>query len=419
MPSLPLTRRAGPPVMPGAERFDGGVARMATALLVVGVAASVKIALANVILGIAFLLWLTAVAAGARRWSRSPLWLPAAAWVVATLAATAFSLDPVASLRELGELLTLLLLPMAVTLLDVRTWHRSVAALAAVASASAVVGLVQYAAGASDLGHRLRGLTTHYMTFSGWTLVVILLLVADAAFHPDRRRLRWTVPVAGLCVLALLLSFTRSAWVGLAAGLALVLLLWRPRALLLLPSAGLLVGAAMPSAVRERAVSIVDLQQPSVHDRLCMARSGLDMVAARPLTGLGMGMVQPEYPRYRLPGATRDRIAHLHCNAIQIAAERGLLGLAAYIALLAVFASRCAALLRRRRPGPEVAAVAGCLAAVAGVTVAGLFDYTWGDAEVWIPTLLCLAAPFAFGRMEDEVGKDVAPGPAASAGEAG
>jgi hypothetical protein len=31
--------------------------------------------------------------------------------------------------------------------------------------------------------------------------------------------------------------------------------------------------------------------------------------------------------------------------------------------------------------------------AVAGVTAAGLFEYNWGDAEVWIVTLVSLSAP--------------------------
>jgi hypothetical protein len=39
--------------------------------------------------------------------------------------------------------------------------------------------------------------------------------------------------------------------------------------------------------------------------------------------------------------------------------------------------------------------IVGCLMAVAGVTAAGFFEYNWGDAEVWIVTLVSLSAPFA------------------------
>ncbi len=392
-------RATGRRSSPAAER----AASIAVVLTLAGVAASVKIALANILLGAAAVAWLLALSGGAVRWRRARLWPAALAWIAATLAAVVLSRDPVASARETAELATLLLLPMVVTLLDRRRWDRLLAALAAVASASAAVGLGQYLAGASDLAHRLRGLTTHYMTFSGWTLVVTLLLAADAAFHPDRRRRRWTVPAAALCTVALLLSFTRNAWVGLAAGLALAALLWRPRALLLLPSVALVAGAALPHAVRARAVSIFDLREPSNHDRVCMIRSGLEMVAARPVAGVGMGMVEPAYDEFRLPSATRDRVPHLHCNPVQIAAERGLLGLAAYLALLGVFAARCRTVLSVGGH-PAFPMVAGCLLAVVGVSVAGLFEYNWGDAEVWIVTLVCLAAPFAPAA---EVGRPV------------
>ena len=52
----------------------------------------------------------------------------------------------------------------------------------------------------------------------------------------------------------------------------------------------------------------------------------------------------------------------------------------------------------RRRGQPDLPALAGCLLAVWGVTVAGLFEYNWGDAEVWIVTLAVLAVPFALAR---------------------
>ncbi|MCK5377503.1 MAG: hypothetical protein KAJ97_10490 [Acidobacteria bacterium] len=48
-------------------------------------------------------------------------------------------------------------------------------------------------------------------------------------------------------------------------------------------------------------------------------------------------------------------------------------------------------------------AVAGCLLAVFGVTLAGLFEYSWGDAEVWILTLMCIASPFALIPAEQSI----------------
>jgi O-antigen ligase len=226
---------------------------------------------------------------------------------------------------------------------------------------------------------------------------VALLLVADMAFNRDRRRLLWTAPVFALSTTALLLSFTRNAWVGLAAGLVLVAVVWRPRALFAYPVLALALALTLPRSVVDRVVSIVDLHQGSNYDRLCMLSSGAQMVEDNPVFGVGLGMVERRYPVYRADDAPRWRVPHLHNNVVQLAAERGLLGLAAYLAILATFAVHTWRALRQ--PGQHhFPALAGCLLAVWGVTVAGLFEYNWGDAEVWIVTLTLLAAPFALVR---------------------
>ena len=65
-----------------------------------------------------------------------------------------------------------------------------------------------------------------------------------------------------------------------------------------------------------------------------------------------------------------------------------------HLAILVVFAVRAGQVLRVASPVTRPAVV-GCLMAVAGVTTAGFFEYNWGDAEVWIVTLVSLSAPFA------------------------
>jgi O-antigen ligase len=350
--------------------------------------------MANCLLGLAFGLWIVALLRGEAALHRAAIYLPALGYVAASLGAIVFSQSPRQSLGEPGDLLTLALLPMVVSLLDRKRWDWLMAGLVAVAVASSVVGLWQYWNGASTLAERLRGLTNHYMTFSGWTLAVTLLLVGDIAFNRDRRRLWWSAPAFLVCSATLLLSYSRNAWVGLATGLVLVAAVWKPRALYLYPVLAMVLVMALPGSVLERAVTILDLTHPSNYDRLCMVRSGTEMVKDHPLFGVGLGMVKPTYPEYREPDAPRQRIPHLHNNSLQIAAERGVTGLLAYWALLLTFlVSTWRRLGRGRRA--DLPALAGCFLAIAGVTVAGLFEYNWGDAEVWIVTLTLLSVPSA------------------------
>ncbi|MEJ2189014.1 MAG: O-antigen ligase family protein, partial [Acidobacteriota bacterium] len=292
-------------------------------------------------------------------------------------------------MADLSDLLTLVLVPMVVSLLDARRWQRLLALLAVTATISATVGLFQYARGASTLEHRLNGVATHYMTFAGWTLIVILLLLADMVFGRGRRRLVWTLPTSALCSAALILGLTRGAWIGLAAGVGLAVAIARPRMLILTPLVTATLVLILPPAVVERAASTFDTSQPSVRERIGMLHSGLAMVHDHPILGLGPGMVQPTYQTYRTEFAPERTPPHLHNNLVQIAAEKGLLGVAAYLAILAVFAVHAIRSLKDRSPTGRPAII-GCLLAVVGVTVAGLFEYSWGDAEVWILTLTCL-----------------------------
>ncbi len=332
-------------------------------------------------------------------WRWSPLYAPLIVYVTASLAAVVFSLDPSYSVTQLDDLLTLGLVPMVITLMTRARWEMQLRLVTAVAVASSAVGLWQYAHGASNLSHRLRGLTTHYMTFSGWTLVAVLLLLGDMAFQHDRRRLLWTFPAFAVCTSALFLSYTRNAWVGLGVGLVLVAAVWKPKAFYLYPVVAVLLAVVLPRPVVQRVVSIFDLHQPANYDRLCMAQAAEEMIADHPVFGMGLGMVQRRYPVYRRDDAPRWEIPHLHDNILQITAETGFLGLAAYVAILFVFFRHTWRALRHadRSTFP---ALAGCFLAVAGITVAGLFEYNWGDAEVWIITLACLAAPFALAPEE-------------------
>ena len=364
-------------------------------------AASIKIALANVLLGVAGVAWLAALIRGTARRPHAVILVPVAAYAVVSVLSALLSTDPWHGVSELADLLTLALVPMTISLLDQRRWDRLLFLLAVVLAVSATAGLAQYAFGGDPLQHRMRGLATHYMTFSGWTLVVTLLILGDVFFRRDRRRLMWSLPAVALGVSTLLLGLTRGAWIGLATGLLLAIAVGRPRALILFPLAAMLLFLALPQPVLNRAASTFDPRETATQERLQMYGSGLGMVRDHPILGLGPGLVQPAYAGYRIDEAPA-RIPHLHNNVVQIAAERGIAGLLTYLAILTVFAVHAGRALRGASPVTRPAVI-GCLMAVAGVTAAGLFEYNWGDAEVWIVTLVSLSAPFALVRIPHRV----------------
>ena len=80
---------------------------------------------------------------------------------------------------------------------------------------------------------------------------------------------------------------------------------------------------------------------------------------------------------------------------MQIAAERGLPALAAWLCVVGIAAVDVARLLRRSR-FPCLPATA--LAAIAGMLAAGMFEYNFGDSEFLMLFLGMITLPFAAAR---------------------
>jgi O-antigen ligase len=328
-----------------------------------------------------------------------PLLPPLALFAAASVVSAAFSLDPVHSFGKLPRLVVLLLVPLAAALMDRQWWPRLVAALAIVTTILAVWGIVQYLHGANDLSHRIHGPLSHYMLYAGWVLLGVSVVVAELLLNPARR-LWLLLPPALLGPVALLLSYTRNAWVGLTAGLLLLAAVWHRRLLLLYPVVALALWFVFPRPILDRVISIFDLRQAANYDRVCMTISGLEMVRDFPITGVGVDMVERLYPLYRRDDAPRWRVPHLHNNLVQIAAERGLPALGAYLWLLgAFFAVTWRGL--PRLSGGERAAVGASLTAVLAITVAGLFEYNFWFAVIQYPMLVLMGAGVGFVQRSE------------------
>jgi O-antigen ligase len=216
----------------------------------------------------------------------------------------------------------------------------------------------------------------------------------------------WLVMLAGLVA-----TYTRGAWIGFAAGVLTVAATVRRGRWLLLAGLVLLAGGALlaPHELRHRFLSMADPEEAGVRERVYMWRSGLAMWRERPVLGVGPGGVKRDYSRYALPEAIKKRTGHVHNTPLQILVERGVLGLAAWLAIWAGFFTRCVGLLRRLPAEAivERALVAGSLAAITGFLAGGLSEYNFGDSEVVMVAWALMALPGAVEKKE----QDPHPGP--------
>ena len=283
--------------------------------------------------------------------------------------------------------------------------------------AAIFVGFYQAAimtAAAGDAIYRATGPLGHYMTFSG------VLLVAIPALLTIRGRIGRVAAhlVAGLAVAMIGLTLTRSAWIG--CGTALLVFYGagfiptqekssgkagfqeRPAHYAISLLVALVVitvfvsALAGPEALFERAANTFSMESPNDRDRLAMAATGLKIIEAHPLLGIGPGLMERVYPAWVVDWGFREQNSHLHNNLLQIAAERGLLGLSAWLWMMAAFGILAWRILRSvGATGPGGPEASAALASLTGFLAMGMFEYNFSDSEVLMALLYVVSLPLA------------------------
>ena len=346
-----------------------------------------------------------------------PIKLPLALFMLGTVISLAFSAQPAAGLPQIRKFYVfLILLAVYSTLRKVEQIRGLILTWAAVGGLIAIRGLVQFAARvqeAHSLGRnfydyyapaeRISGFMSHWMTFSGQEMFVLLLLLSFLFFAPDalRRGWIWTLG-AGLMFLALLLGFTRSIW--LASAVAGVYLLWFFRRWLvaLAPLAAVLLFLVSPASVRERFTSLVRPKQgvDSNEFRIVTWRTGVHIIREHPILGLGpegvklhfMDYVPADVPR-PLPSGW---YGHLHNIYLHYAAERGIPTALVLMWLLLKTLFDFGMGLRGLPPGRSNRKflLHGGIAVVVATMVAGFFEVNLGDSEVLTMFLVTVACGY-------------------------
>jgi putative inorganic carbon (hco3(-)) transporter len=340
------------------------------------------------------------------RWPR--ISIPLGLFLAWTLLALAFSPDPrfgIPSVRKMIVYLFLLVVYSAVRTLDEAKWLTL--AWIAVGTFTAGRGLFQYAAdiaGAKaaheDFYHfyiadRIRGFMSHWMTFSGQELYILLLVLAFLLFAPGVKRYLWLlVPCGAVVGLALILSQTRTVWVAALVASLYLLWNWNKWAALALPvllAVGLLFA---PGEIQERVRSLSPVsphgETDSNEHRKIVWRTGLRMMAAHPVFGVGPEEIRksevflaylPSDVHQPLPEGDYE---HLHNIYIHYAAECGVpAALFLTIALvMAIFDFHRA--LRMAPAGRSLRrfVLYAAMACVIGTMISGLFEKNLGDTEV-------------------------------------
>jgi O-antigen ligase len=372
-----------------------------------GVAAVTQFSIfGETLLYIAALCWLALVIARHERIEVPTFFYPLLAYAGWTLLSACFSSDPVTSLIDCKQLSLFVLVPATVRLVPGSRRASVLTVLMSAGAAAAAIGIFQYGLlHYNQLSQRPHGTLGHYMTYSGLLLLVIGAALAKLLF--DRSERLWPALIMPALVMAVALTSTRMAWVGVCTAATVLLILKDFRLLAILPLAGAITFAAAGPSISHRLMSMFDAKDPTRRDRVAMLIEGAHMVRDHPLFGVGPNMVQRVYEQYRVPEAVERINPHLHNVPVQIAAERGLPALAIWLTFIGTLTRD---LYRRFRIARVKTLPAAAVAALVGMLSAGLFEYNFGDSEFLILFLLIITLPFVSGGAEDAApARDLAP----------
>lgn len=376
-----------------------------------GVAGIVSIAACHILIGMSA----AALIVNRDQFRLPPVWIPLAVFIGWTLLSLAVSEDPAAGWPQIKKFYVwVVLFTVFSTFRCVKDVRRLFLAMIGAGAISALWSFVEFYIRyelalqrhqpfyASYVADRITGFMSHWMTFSGHMMICLLLAAAFLMFARQRRPLAFWMAAGGAIGVALLLALTRSVWPATAAGLVYLCWFWRKWVILLMPVAALALIAAAPEplATRIRSVYRPDRRLDSNLHRQVLRQTGVRMIEAHPLFGLGAEQVGRNVARYLPEDAPRPIprewwYQHLHNTYLHYAAERGIPAALAIIALFVRVLWDLSRALRRTTSPDTKFVLHATLATVVGVLIGGWWEVNLGDSEVLSVLLAVLGGGYA------------------------
>jgi putative inorganic carbon (hco3(-)) transporter len=369
-----------------------------------------SIAVFNILLGLA----LAALLLSGEPLRLPRIKLPLALFAAATVLALVVSPDRAAGLVQIRKFFVFFIfLCVYCCLRNLRLIRMLFLTWAGFAAISGLRGIVQFvekvrqarAAGQDSyayyVGERITGFMSHWNTFSAQEMFALLMIAAFLLFAASAVKRAWVwFLCAGLMSLAVLLAETRAIWIACAVAFVYFAWNWRRWVVAALPVAVALVYLVSPPVIQERFQSLIHGKQVDSNQfRLVTWRTGLAMIEAHPLLGLG-----PEGPRIHFDEYLPNDVVtkpegsyiHLHNIYLEYAAERGIPAMLILMWMMAMILHDFWRGLRTLPPGRDDRRflLHGGFAIVLATLAEGFFEYNLGDSEVLTMFLVVIACGY-------------------------
>ena len=261
-------------------------------------------------------------------------------------------------------------------------------------------------------GHdtRASGFYGHYVTFAEAlqllaSLALALLIVVPGGLL-TRHRILLGVVLAAAGV-ALFLSVTRASWASFALSAAIITLIAASRRTVLLcalVAVPMIIGGLL-FLQQKRQVAFFDSTDESTTWRTRVWKEAVGVLVFNPrhlAVGIGMDSLKTHWPDWGMFDNGRQPIGHLHSDYLQLAFERGVPTLIAWLAWMIFYLTLL--FQNIRNPGldwPARGLLIGAFAGTIGFLTSGLVHYNWGDSEDVMILFLIMGMSLAVIRNRD------------------
>ena len=384
---------------PPASRFSlqlGGFVFVSLILAIVGLTFS--IAASGIGLTLAILGWIVA-SLHERRWltEKTPLDYFFVAYILVELLSAVFAIykwDSFVNSKRLLLISVVYLVARYVT-----TEKKAIAFVSLLGGVTALLSVIELFDYFELHPDRLF-LFQHYMTTGGIKMIVLLLFLPFLLHQGTPKWFRvFALAAAVPILLALVLTFTRSSWLGFLGGCITIGILKNKYVIPVLLLVVILLLLFAPSALRERAYSIVDPSHPNNIGRVHLWTTGIKIFQDHPILGVGDSDLHQIYDRYRSPGDIEPG-GHLHDNILMWLVTLGIVGCIVLISLFVrIYSLELSAFRALKEHWLEGSLALGALAVFVGFHINGLFEWNFGDQEIILLFWFTVGIAFAAQRL--------------------
>jgi O-antigen ligase len=222
-----------------------------------------------------------------------------------------------------------------------------------------------------------------YPITNGEIKMLILLLIIPFLFIKEDFVIKkyWLGIIIIPIFITLFLTSSRNALLGLFAGIIIIGFSKNKKFLLIFLAAVVLFLIFAPMGLKDRILSIVDMNHPSNQSRFVMWKTGIQIIKDYFWIGIGDTDLLLIYKNYKIPQFHGEGV-HLHNNFFQIFLTLGVVGFFSYMLMMIYLIYRQIKIYIKTKTNSLLNIIAvSSLACMTAFHVSGLTEWNFGDFE--------------------------------------